>query len=316
MAENNNTRRPPVRRKKKRRSGMELSIAIVIINVLIAVVLIVLCVLIYMHLSGQLDAENKEENAEGAVTAITTVAPDEKEPTTSDTSASTPEEGDDFDMDDGPSIDADEPAELTTDSSGSSSPVDAFVSGSYEEGFYDNALFIGDSITTGLVGYGYLDSKNVFAQVGLNPESVFSSTDDNGDTAITKAASMQPDRIFIMLGSNGLAFMGTSYMSEKISALVETLSEKCPSTSIYIISVTPVTKAHEALGNETMADINELNKLLSKVAANKGVKYIDLCSHFIDGDGYFASAYAEVDGLHFLGTAYVEMLNFIYTKIA
>lgn len=311
MTNNNNTRRPPVRRKKKRRSGMELSVAIVIINVLIAVVLIVLCVLIYMHLNGQLEAENKEEEVQGSVTAITTVAPEETEPV----SGSAEDTGDDFSMDDEPSIDTDEPSELTTDSSGNSAPVDAYTSTSYEEGFYDNSLFIGDSIATGLVGYGYLDSKNVFAQVGLNPDSVFSSTDDNGDTAITKAASMQPDKVFIMLGSNGLAFLGTSYMSEKIAALVDELSEQCPATNIYVISITPVTKAHEAEGNETMADINEYNSLLESVCSDKGVAYIDLCSHFVDAEGYFASTYAEIDGLHFLGTAYVEMLNFIYSKI-
>lgn len=301
------------RKKKKNRSGMELSAAIVIINVLIAMVLILLIVLIYMHLNGQIDVEKSKTEGEqtGTVTAITTVAPE--------TTASERTTPDDYVGSDDASLDGDDDAAsetTTTPPAGDGGPVDSFASVSYANGFYDNSLFIGDSISTGLVGYGYLETKNVFAQVGLNPESVFSATDDNGDTAISRAAALQPDRIYIMLGSNGLAFMGTSYMSEKISKLVDTLAEGCPSSELVVISITPVTAAHEAEGNEVMADINEYNSLLSAVCKDKSIKFIDLCSHFKNSDGYFASTYAEVDGLHFLGTAYTEMLNYIFVQLS
>lgn len=295
---------------------MELSLAIVIINVLIALVLILLCVLIFLHLNGQIDVEKTAEDTtpQGSITAITTEAPE----TTTPAKTTAPDNGDDASLDgDDAALDEEAIISATTAATDESSvPVDAFTSTSYAEGFYDNSLFIGDSISTGLVGYGYLESKNVFAQIGLNPESVFSVTDDSGDTAITKAATLQPDKIFIMLGSNGLAFMGTSYMSGKISELVTTLGEKCPSSQVYVISITPVTAAHEAEGNEVMADIKEYNSQLSAVCKEKNVKFIDLCAHFVNSDGYFADTYAEIDGLHFLGTAYVEMLNFIYYSIS
>ena len=176
-------------------------------------------------------------------------------------------------------------------------------------------MFIGDSIYTGLVAYEYFPKSQVFAQVGLNPESVLSKTDDDGNTAVTKAEAMQPKRIFIMLGSNGLAFMGNTHMAEKMKELVHQLREVCPDTYIYVVSIPPVTKAHDAEGQETMVMVNGYNKLLKSMCEEEGIVYLDLCSKLQDSSGYFSADYAEADGLHFLGTAYKRMLSFFQKSI-
>ena len=181
--------------------------------------------------------------------------------------------------------------------------------------FFADDLFIGDSIGTGLLNYGYFNSDQVFAEIGLNPESAHSKENAEGYTAVTRAAELQPKRIYIMLGSNGLAYMGNTYMVEQTRILVESLRESCPESYIYIISIPPVTKAHEAEGQETMAMVNGYNKLLKELADDIGVIYLDLCSELQDSTGYFSEVYAEADGLHFLGTAYKKMLSFIQKSI-
>ena len=181
---------------------------------------------------------------------------------------------------------------------------------SYNSEFFSDDLFIGDSISTGLFLYGFLDKHNVFAEVGLNPESALTKQID-GVTCIQKTAAMQPRNIYIMLGTNGLAYMDGSYMANKMAELTAALETACPTADIYVITIPPVTAEHEAKGNETMELVNFYNSKLSELCAQGGYDCIDLCSLLQDEKGYLSSDYAEEDGLHFKGAAYIAMLNYV-----
>ncbi len=283
---------------KKKVDGI--SVAIVVLNVLIVCVIITLCALIYLYMSGQLeqtDVSNLgQENVEEAVITTTAITTLTLETTTSEATTTT------------------EITFETTAPDGEDDTVTAIEVDSYDESFFVNDLFIGDSIGTGLLNYGYLNSNQVYAQIGLNPESAH-STEYDGYTAVTRAAELQPKRIYVMLGSNGLAYMGNTYMVQQMQTLIEQLRESCPESYIYVISIPPVTKAHEAEGQETMAMVNGYNMLLKGMADEIGVIYLDLCSELQDSTGYFSDTYAEADGLHFLGAAYKKMLSFIQKSI-
>lgn len=283
---------------KKKVDGI--SVAIVVLNVLIVGVIITLCALIYLYMSGQLeqtDVSNLgQENVEEAVITTTAITTLTLETTTSEATTTT------------------EITFETTAPDGEDDTVTAIEVDSYDESFFVNDLFIGDSIGTGLLNYGYLNSNQVYAQIGLNPESAH-STEYDGYTAVTRAAELQPKRIYVMLGSNGLAYMGNTYMVQQMQTLIEQLRESCPESYIYVISIPPVTKAHEAEGQETMAMVNGYNMLLKGMADEIGVIYLDLCSELQDSTGYFSDTYAEADGLHFLGAAYKKMLSFIQKSI-
>ena len=292
--------------KKHRVDGI--SLAIVILNILIAATVIVLIVLIYLYMTGKLEPadvanmDQPDEVAQITTTAVTTGEAIEME-TTADTEEEPAEtaETDDFVVT-GSTEEA--PAET----------VPAVETDDYDPAFFANDLFIGDSIYTGLVNYGYFESSNVFAQIGLNPESARTNSYD-GYTAVSKAEEMQPKRIFIMLGSNGLAYMGNTYMSEQMSLLVKELRAVCPDSYIYVVSIPPVTKVHDSAGQETMVMVNGYNKLLKGMCEDVGVVFLDLCSQLEDSAGYFSADYAEADGMHFLGTAYKHMLSFFQKSI-
>lgn len=281
-----------------------LSVAIVILNVLIVGVIITLCILIYLYMSGKLeqtDVSNLGQGTQPAATTTTTqITTSAFETTTGSTTSETT---------------VSEIVFETTGEDGADDTIVAVETDVYDDEFFADDLFIGDSIGTGLLNYGYFNSDQVFAEIGLNPESAHSKENAEGYTAVTRAAELQPKRIYIMLGSNGLAYMGNTYMVEQTRILVESLRESCPESYIYIISIPPVTKAHEAEGQETMAMVNGYNKLLKELADDIGVIYLDLCSELQDSTGYFSEVYAEADGLHFLGTAYKKMLSFIQKSI-
>ena len=277
-----------------------ISAAIVILNILIVGVIITLCALIYLYMSGKLEDTNvanlgqeSEPQAVITTTAITTVTSETEPPVETTT---TPEETE------------------APETSETEEVITAVESDVYDEAFFENDLFIGDSIGTGLVNYGYLSSNQVFAQIGLNPESA-RTKEYGGYTAVTRAKELQPKRIYVMLGSNGLAYMGNTYMTEQMKLLVEELKENCPDSYIYVISIPPVTKVHDTEGQETMVMVNGYNKLLKDMCDENAVVYLDLCSQLQDTTGYFSEKYAEADGLHFLGTAYKKMLSFLQKSI-
>lgn len=189
-----------------------------------------------------------------------------------------------------------------------------YTSTVYDKDFYSNTLFIGDSIFTGLSGFGYIPAENVFAQVGLNPESALTKEID-GVTAASKVLAMQPERICIMLGTNGLAFLSTEYMSSEMGNLVDDLRASAPDTQIIILSIPPVTKEHEEENPEKIAVIEDYNSKLEKLAEEKDCIFINIFTMLQDDDGYLAEDYAEADGLHFLGKAYGVVLSRIENDI-
>lgn len=185
---------------------------------------------------------------------------------------------------------------------------------SYSDEFYSNTLFIGDSIFTGLAAFEYLPPENVFAQVGLNPDSVLTKK-INDVTVFEKASVMQPERVCIMLGTNGLAFLDVDYMVSNMKKVVNELRAVCPDTQIVLISIPPVTEEHEKDNPEKIPLIKEYNSLIEEIADEMECEYVDIYSLLIDETGYFSSDYAEVDGLHFVGITYKLALTAIQYEI-
>ncbi len=285
--------------RKSRVDGLSLSI--VILNILIVGVIITLCVLIYLYMSGQLENTDVSNMGQGSQTqAIMTTTPITMGSPDSDS--------------DGSVTTTTPPVSDESDTTTTTDEIIAVEVDTYDPEFFAEDLFIGDSIYTGLENYGFFPSSNVYAEIGLNPETAHTK-EYGGYTAVTKAKELQPKRIFVMLGTNGLSYMGNTYMSEQMKLLVTGLKEACPDSYIYIVSIPPVTKAHESEGNETMSMVKGYNTLLKGVAEGTGVVYLDLCSQLQDNTGYFASKYAEADGLHFLDTAYKRMLSFFQKTI-
>lgn len=189
------------------------------------------------------------------------------------------------------------------------------LSEEYDRDTFANDLFIGDSISTGLSAYGILSPKNVAAAVGYTPYKAYNTDIPLGDgtsgTAFDYAVSMQPKRIFIMLGSN--AITTASAMEDSYRTLLEKLADKCPDSTVYVMSVTPVTSdsSSAAAAGITNTMITDFNKFLKALADEKGLTYIDLYSLLSDDNGYFLHDYAEKDGLHFKGATYKVMLSYI-----
>lgn len=276
---------------KKKKNTLNIAIAAIAVLIVGIVVMIIILTMLYFK-----DGEKTPEEAEETTTQTEEVTTTEATTTTtvSMTKATT-------------TVPTDEP-DATSDQVSTESTTTP--PSSYDLNFFERDLFVGDSISTGYSLYGYLPVKNVYALVGMNPESAL-TVDIDGETLVSRINRMQPRNTYIMLGTNGLAYMGNDYMANAMLNLIAEIEIASPTTNIVFMTIPPVTKAHEAEGNETMALVNDYNDKIKAIAKEGGYTLIDVCALLQDGEGYFSDAYAEQDGLHFLGTAYQRVLSYI-----
>lgn len=288
---------------KNKKNG--LSMAIVALNIVIVLIIILIIGLVYLHMKED-TGNSRPENP-----LLTSTAP----PVSDETQGSVATEGNATASETSPAGEVtDETSGEETSSEENTQSIDDLLIPQYDRAFFDNDLFIGDSISTGLHLYGYLNADNVFAEVGLNPESAVTREID-GVTCIQKAGAMQPKHIYIMLGTNGLAYMSGEYMAGEMLDLIAELEMACPTAQICVVSIPPVTKEYENEEPGTLEKISDYNSRLSAFCQQGGYTYIDICSKMKDDDGYFSSKYAEDDGMHFLGGAYALMLGTIEQQI-
>ncbi len=184
----------------------------------------------------------------------------------------------------------------------------------YDAAFFDSAFFIGDSISVGLMNYEYIKPENIFAQAGITPSSVTSAKID-GVTVYQKVSGFAPKYICIMLGTNGLSYLKTEDMSDKLGAFIDEMKKLCPDAKITVSSIPPITKAHEEKKPERLSTVVEYNAKLKKLAEDKSVAFVDIYSLLRDESGYLSSNYAEQDGLHLKKRAYPVILSAIETAI-
>lgn len=190
---------------------------------------------------------------------------------------------------------AEEPVELDiTQSVGSFAAV--------EKSYYDNVLFIGDSLTVGLSMYGNLKNATYFCINGMGASEALSKS-MNGVTLDALLDARQYDAVYIMLGINDMGSKRKSYLAS-YSSLLGHVQEKQPTAGIVIQSILAVTSAytteHPKINND---EIRERNASLAELADGEHIFYLDLNAYYIDEAGNLKESQAR-DGLHLKSKAY------------
>ncbi len=186
------------------------------------------------------------------------------------------------------------------------------------DSYLDDAIFIGDSLTTGLSLYGLLPEEQVLADTGINPQTILTreciSQDGIDKTVLDAAASLDPGKIYIMLGANGVAFLNFEDIVDWYGQLIDGLKAEHPDAEIYVQSILPVTreKEDETLNNER---ITELNGLLQQMAEEEEVYYLSVNEAIADEEGFLPTD-LSADGMHFGTTVYEEWLDYLLCHTA
>ncbi|MBP1567166.1 MAG: hypothetical protein J6U36_00830 [Oscillospiraceae bacterium] len=193
------------------------------------------------------------------------------------------------------------------------------------ESYLNSCMFIGDSITTGLSVYKLVPSDNVFADVGLridkiNETAVKNTRFDEPVKVMTAIEEVRPENIYILLGSNGVAWYNNDSMIEAYGTFVDDIKTKLPDSKIYIISLTPVGTMKENIdtvenGKVLNSEIDQFNARLLELANQKNVYYIDVNSELKDASGKLPDDVTR-DGMHFTLDVYKKFVNYILTHTA
>ena len=183
----------------------------------------------------------------------------------------------------------------------------------------DDALFIGDSRTVGLMEYAGIDGADYFCTVGMSVYNIHKkpvSVPNIGKVTLTELLSSKNyGKIYIMLGINEVGYKYSSTV-EKYNELIEFIKEKQSDAVIFIQANLHVTQSRsdsDKVVNNTA--INGLNAELEKLADGESKFYLDANILFDDAAGGLSSDKSE-DSTHLYAKYYSEWGKWIIKQTA
>lgn len=189
-----------------------------------------------------------------------------------------------------------------------------------ENSYFDDAVFIGDSRTEGLILYTGLSNATSYAYKGLMVDTVFTKPVINKDgqkvSVMDALSSTSFSKVYIMLGINETGWVYSQIFQDKYGEIIDGIREISPDAAIYIQELMPVSNevssTHSYITNEK---INEYNALLRELAEEKQVFYVDTGSAVADADGSLPEGAAS-DGIHFVKEYCEKWLDYLKTHTA
>ena len=185
--------------------------------------------------------------------------------------------------------------------------------------YFDDAVFIGDSMMEYMELYELLPTANYVWQIGMSPMSVgrkqFRAAGSNEKiTTYDQAALYNPTKIYVWLGANGLDIKASQPVIDDYEKMADDLIARFPSALIYVISPPPMSR--ERMAQEKYVVPGRYSKfegLLRDLAARRNFYYIDMYHMIADGDGYMPGKYSLGDGFHLNETALSMLTDYIRT---
>lgn len=208
-----------------------------------------------------------------------------------------------------------QPTSPPTEAAGDTTqPTQAPTGGGYDYGepvpqsegvdntYFDDAVFIGDSRTEGLILYTGLSNATVYANQGLMVDTVFTSPviqmDGQRLSVVEALKRTEFKKVYIALGINETGWAYESIFIDKYQKLIQEIQAINPQAILYIQEIMPVTaqtsQTHSYVKNDK---IQRYNELLAKLAEEMGVYYIDTGAAVADDSGCLPED-AAIDGIH------------------
>ncbi len=197
--------------------------------------------------------------------------------------------------------------------------------------WFDDAVFVGDSVTLKLsyyADYGSLGNADFLcagslgynnAQWGYDhPDNVHPVYNGIKYTVEDGAAMLQPKKIFIMLGMNDIGLYGVDGAVEGMKSLTAKIQQRCPDAVIYVQSVTPML-SYKQLSDLNNTTIAAFDQAIQPICQERGYIYLDVASAVNDGYGNLMEAYcsdATAMGLHFSDAGCEAWVNYLKSHVA
>ena len=266
--------------------------------------------------------ESKDENSEDSV--------ESKDENSEDSVESKDENS--VESKDENSEDSDESEDENSEESREISPPE-ITGTAVDASWFDDAIFIGDSVTYGLYNYaenGCLGDADFLAidcigyhtamfgldhEYGIHP--VYNGQKVMIDDAVQEIGKK---KVFIMLGMNDICSWGVEESVDAMQEFVDQLLAKSPDIQIYVHSVTPMIAAKDGTRPDFLnnANIALYNEKIRPICAERGFVYLDLVPVVSDGNGNLRDDYC-VDpgnlGFHYNRDGLQAWVDFLKTHV-
>ena len=194
--------------------------------------------------------------------------------------------------------------------------------GRVDMSYFDDALFIGDSLTQGFQVYtSGISNASYAAYIGAGPRTFIEGTVTNidGETVkpIDEILAASPKKVYILLGTNAMETLTDEAFLEYYARFLEFLVPQLPEDTVYYIeAIPPVTQAKAADESFTLERIRGVNEKLALLAYQHGMHYLDLYGALCGEDGYLKAEYAADDGMHLNNEGYSAWREMLITHTA
>lgn len=188
-----------------------------------------------------------------------------------------------------------------------------------EDSYFEDALFVGDSITTGIEIYGAMSGAVVVASTGINPSTILSKPairdkEGNLHTVLETMDQYEPKKIYVLLGANGVGWIKQEAFIGYYEELLGEIKKQHPDALLYVQSIFPVTaeKALSENGIYSNERIDSYNAAIMELCQKKGLPYLNVAEALRGTDGALP-AEASTDGIHIIPDYYRKWFDYLKT---
>lgn len=171
-----------------------------------------------------------------------------------------------------------------------------------------DVVFFGNSITHGSSFEKYFPDLVIcnLGYPGDNTEGML--------LRVNQIKAVNPEKVFLMAGINGLQTQTEQVFTEKYATLVDSIKQAVPTAKIYLQSILPVNPSMKAGKSFNKKKIAKCNEIVRKIADQKGCVYVDLYRLYAV-DGIMPEELTK-DGVHLFPQAYDRWANEIRKYIS
>ena len=202
------------------------------------------------------------------------------------------------------------------------SHTQATANGRVDVGYFDDAVFMGDSLADGFKDYAawmslkgrgtlYLTQRSMTPRSFMQPGAMVDAGDAGVVDVWATIADRQPGKMYITLGTNALMAMDPAEFIESYYQLVAKIRQTSPNTTIYITTIPPTSSAYAAKEERLSKErIQQANDLIAKMCREENLALINLYDVVMGADGYLNEE-INSDGIHMTPEGYKMWLNYL-----
>lgn len=183
-----------------------------------------------------------------------------------------------------------------------------------DDAWFQDAAFLGDSRTEGLLYYTTIRPAGPFAYRGLNAQTIrtkaFVKAHGKRQTALEALKEGHFTKIYLMLGVNELGWWNAEQFSRQYGDLIDLVRAAQPDAQIYLQTLIPITAAKSAEGVFTNLRLQAFNQVIRALGLEKQVYVVDVWSAFADAQGVLPAKQSS-DGIHLYPRDYDQWLSYL-----